>query len=135
MDAGPIVEVLPPVVEQAKRGVPGFFQIDNLLAYENGLLIVAAWFLTELLSRVTKGVTFVARLLPLVPTVICVALVFLTTEWQPEATDGERVILGVLLGMMTVNGHVLAKRWGLHDFLPFMRAKPEQDAEEDAPPS
>lgn len=113
------------------NGVPGFLQLDNLLAYQNGLLVMAAWFITEIISRSTRGVIVMQRVLPALPILVCEVLVFATTSWQPTATNGERMLLGVLLGALTVNGHMLAKKWGLQDLLPFMKER-AQDGDGEA---
>ena len=122
MDAGPLVEVT--------RGLgPGFFNLENLLMPQNIALIVVSWALTELIARSSRGFSFVQeRLLPVLPVAFCVAFVFATTSWQPTATYGERVLLGTLLGTVTVWGHMAAQSSGLHALLPFMK-RPREAAE------
>lgn len=100
---------------------PGFFNLDNMLAPQNVALIVVSWSLTELISRSSKGFTFVReRLLPVLPLMFCVLFVLATASWQPRATLGERLLLGALLGTVTVWGHMAAQKVGLHKLLPFM---------------
>lgn len=101
---------------------PGFFNLDNLLMPQNIAVIVAAWSLTELVARSSKGLAFVRdRLLPLLPVAFCLLFVFATAHWQPAATNGERLLLGALLGTVTVWGHMAAQKTGLHGLLPFMQ--------------
>lgn len=110
-------------MEQVGVG-PGFFNIDNVLAFQNALLIVLAWSITELFSRATRkmgNADVRACILTLLPLVLCVAFVLGTAHWQPTATTGERVLLGCLLGTFTVWGHMVAKSTGLHDKLPILK--------------
>jgi len=132
MDAGTILDAgiqlaFPEVavVAEPMQGVgPGFFNIDNVLAYQNAVLIVAAWSITEMLSRATRkmgNADIRASILTLLPLGLCVAFVLGTAHWQPTATTGERVLLGCLLGTFTVWGHTVAKSTGLHDKLPILK--------------
>lgn len=117
---------------------PSFFNLDNMLAPQNVALIVVSWSLTELVSRSSVGLPVVrVRLLPILPVVFCELFVFATAGWQPQATFGERVLLGALLGTVTVWGHMAAQKTGLHKLLPFMNpvtvteenpSKPKKDA-------
>jgi hypothetical protein len=106
---------------------PGFFNLDNLMMPQNVALMVVSWALTELVSRATRSSPFVKQhVLPLLPVAFCELFVFLTANWQPEATVGERALLGALLGTVTVWGHVAAGKAGLQKFLPF--GQPAEDA-------
>lgn len=125
LDAGPAI---PDAVVRPTGVGPGFFNLDNMLRAQNVVVVVASWSVTELISRAGRGLTFVReRLLPVLPLIFCELLVFATASWQPEATHGERALLGALLGTVTVWGHQAAKRAGLHDLLPFMRDKATDD--------
>ena len=111
---------------------PGFFNLSNVLVPQNVALIVVAWSLTELISRASKGLPFVQeRMLPVLPVLFCVAFVFATSSWQPSATYGERMLLGSLLGTVTVWGHMTAQATGLHRLMPFMRAGKNGAADDD----
>lgn len=113
---------------------PGFFNLDNMLAPQNIALIVVSWALTELISRSSKGLVFVReRLLPILPVVFCELFVFLTANWQPHATVGERALLGALLGTVTVWGHMVAQKAGLHAFMPFMKKAPVSEENDTEP--
>lgn len=111
---------------------PSFFNLDNMLVPQNVALIVVSWSLTELISRSSKGLTFVRkRLLPVLPLIFCMLFVFATASWQPHATHGERLLLGALLGTVTVWGHMAAQKAGLHKYLPFMNPVVVDDATEE----
>lgn len=103
---------------------PGFFNTDNLLMPQNAMLMSLAWGLTEMASRgsrkMSKGDLRELTLMTL-PAFLCLCFVFLTSNWQPHATTGERVLLGITLGVCTVFGHMFAKKTGMHDKLPFLK--------------
>ena len=115
---------------------PGFFNTDNLLMPQNAMLMSLAWGLTEMASRGTRKMSKAdlrELVLMLLPVLLCVFFVFLTANWQPQATTGERVLLGIALGVSTVFGHMFAKKTGLHDKLPLVKllmAEP-QDGSDD----
>jgi hypothetical protein len=124
------------VVTHAQGLGPGFFNIDNLLMPQNMVVIMASWSLTEMFSRVFKGAPFLDRVIIFLPLVFSLAIVFLTAERQPQATWGERVLLGTLLGTVTVWGHIAGKKTGLlSPTLPpvFGVVQPTAEVESEAP--
>jgi len=103
---------------------PGFFNTDNLLMPQNAMLMSLAWGLTEMASRGTRKMSKTdlrELVLMMLPVLLCVFFVFLTANWQPHATTGERVLLGIALGVCTVFGHNIAKKTGMHDKLPLVK--------------
>ena len=103
---------------------PGFFNTDNLLMPQNAMLMSLAWGLTEMSSRTMRKMTSSDKrelVLMMMPVFLCTFFVFLTSNWQPHATTGERVLLGITLGVCTVFGHMFAKKTGMHDKLPFLK--------------
>jgi hypothetical protein len=101
-----------------------FFDLQNLLSYQNVLVIVAAWTIITTLRKMapsffTAGIG--QRLLPLLPLVVCQALVWATMVWQPTSTVGEKILLGFVLGALTSNAHSVLRRFGLHEVVPGLR--------------
>ncbi len=111
----------------------GLFNLDVLLSYQNVLVIVAAWTLITTSKRMVPEFfesKAGKRFLPILPVLVCEALVFATMAFQPHMFTGERALLGVVLGTLTANVHTLAKRFGLHDLVPALRkGVPEGDEE------
>ena len=109
----------------ATKGLgPGFFNTDNLLMPQNAMLMSLAWGLTEMASRGTRKMSkgdLRELVLMVLPVLLCIFFVFLTANWQPQATAGERVLLGIALGVSTVFGHMFAKKTGMHDKLPLLK--------------
>lgn len=101
-----------------------FFELSNLLTYQNVLVIVAAWFVVTTLRKMAPAF-FVEgvgeKLLPLMPILVCQILVWATVRWQPDASWGERVLLGLVLGALTANAHTILRRFGLQELIPGLR--------------
>jgi len=106
---------------------PGaFFDLQNLLTYQNVLVVIAAWFVIETAKKI--GPDFWrskpgSRLLSLMPMTVCQALVWVTMPWQPDSTTGEKVVLGFVLGFLTAHAHDVLKRFGLHEYVPVLGRK------------
>jgi hypothetical protein len=137
-DAGTALLVTIP--EAAHHGLgPGFFNLENMLSYQNGILIMAAWAITEMVSRATRKMSNAdlrTSVLMIMPLLLCIAFVLGTSNWQPEATVGERLLLGSLLGSVTVWGHKIAKATGMHDKIPLLNLiMAEKDDEEPDEPN
>lgn len=130
---------------------PGFFNTDNLMRPENLTLMVASWGVTEMASRSTrkmKAADLRESILMVLPLALCIVFVFATANWQPDATGGERFLLGCMLGIATVFGHNFAKASGMHDKVPLLKlimtekgdspaspASPSESPQGPAPPS
>lgn len=101
-----------------------FFALENLLTYQNVLVIIAAWFAVTTLRKMFPRF-FVerwgSRILPVLPAIVCQILVWATVQWQPEASAGERVLLGLVLGAFTANAHSILRRFGLQELIPGLR--------------
>lgn len=98
-----------------------FFKLENLLSYQNVLVIIAAWFIVTTLRKMFPAFFVVGwgeRLLPLLPAAVCQVLVWVTVRWQPDAEWGERVLLGLVLGALTSHAHSVLRRLGLQQFIP-----------------
>ncbi len=109
----------------------GLFNLDVLLSYQNVLVVIAAWTLITISKKVVPeffSSQAGGRILPVLPVLVCEALVFATMSLQPEMFMGERALLGVVLGTLTANVHTLAKRFGLHDLVPALRDPEEKVA-------
>jgi len=101
-----------------------FFELENLLTYQNVLVMIGTWVLVVTARKTapkffTDG--FGKRLLPLMPLVFAQALVWATIRFQPDATVGERIILGIILGAIAANGHSVLKRFGLTGLIPGLK--------------
>ena len=97
-----------------------FFDIKTLLSYQNVLVMLACWFVIQTLKRLGKDFwagSVGQKLIVLMPHAVCQVAVWTTVKWQPDATVGERVVLGIVLAMGTANLHDIAKRLGLQGFL------------------
>jgi hypothetical protein len=118
---------------------PGFFNTDNLLMPQNAMLMSLAWGLTEMASRGTRKMSkgdLRELVLMGLPVLLCTFFVFLTANWQPHATTGERMLLGIALGVCTVFGHMFAKKTGMHDKIPFLKvimAEPQDEKNSSEP--
>lgn len=100
------------------------FNLDILLSYQNILVVIAAWTLISILKKVVPEITknkWGKRILPVLPVLVCEALVFATMAMQPDMHLAERALLGVVLGTLTANVHTIAKRFGLQDLVPALR--------------
>lgn len=101
-----------------------FFDLKNLLTYQNVLVIVATYSLV-VMSRKVAPRFFVEglgnRLLPVMPVIYSQGLVWATMSFQPTATIGERILLGIVLGAIASNGHSVLKRFGFNDIVPGLR--------------
>lgn len=107
-----------------------FFELGNLLTYQNMLVIIGAWFIIETTKKMGGGfhkTTWGKRLLPLLPVIICEIMVWATVKWQPESTPGEKILLGLVLGACTANAHTIFKRFGLTDYIPVLGEKGGDD--------
>lgn len=112
-------------METQNAGV--LFELQNLLTYWNVLLVVAVWTVVQTIRGMFPGWLSkggkLASVVPALPIVICSAAVWIPGPWlTSDASWGERVVLGVVLGALTANGHSIVKKTGLHNFLPsFMK--------------
>ena len=116
-----------------------FFDLKNLLTYQNVLVIIGAWFVITTLRKMFDKF-FTAnpgkRLLPIMPILVCQAFVWLTVKWQPTSTWQEKILLGVVLGACTANAHTILRKFGLHDYIPGLRPgdkgfKPKEPASQE----
>lgn len=106
-----------------------FFDLQHLLTYQNVLVVMAAWFIIETLKKLVPEFwrsKIGSRVLVLMPMAVCQLLVWCTIAWQPEASWGERLMLGFVLGFLTAHAHDVLKRFGLHDYLPVLGTKLKQ---------
>ena len=94
--------------------------VSNILNYKNYLIIIAAWSLVLLCRKTfpkffTEG--FGIRVLPILPTVFSSTGVWMISEsgWR------EKVLMGLVLGTITANGHQILKRLGITDKIPGLR--------------
>jgi len=98
-----------------------FFDLKNLLTYQNVLVIMGAWFIVETLKLMTPKFWLSkhgANLLRLMPMIVCQGLVWVTIKWQPDASVGERILLGIVLGGLTAHSHDILKQFGLQKYVP-----------------
>jgi hypothetical protein len=106
--------------------VGAFFDLKHLLTYQNVLVVIAAWNIIEMFKRMAPDFwrsKFGARVLVLMPMLVCQALVWGTVKWQPAASWGERVLLGLVLAFLTAHAHDVLKRFGLHEYVPVFGRK------------
>jgi len=122
-------------METQNAGV--LFELQNLLTYWNVLLIVAVWSLVQTVRGISPQLFGkegkLHRVVPAMPMVACSAAVWIPGPWlEASASWGEKVVLGVVLGAITANGHSIVKRTGLQNLLPgFMKIeKGNDDGEE-----
>lgn len=84
-----------------------------LLTKENLAVMVAAWTILSVAKRVLPGLfqkSVMARLLPLLPMLLCMAMVWLPGI-RPEGVDwGWLLVLGVVLGWGVGNLHKVLKQ-------------------------
>lgn len=116
----------PIVAPDAAVQAAAFFQLESLLSYQNVLLILAAWNLIEVAKKLWPSFwrgKVGSKLLVLMPMLVCQALVWATARWQPESTWGEKLVLGLVLAFMTAHAHDVLKRFGLHEYIPFLGVK------------
>lgn len=74
----------------------------------NIVIIGAAMSITEAFKRAFDGTSMAhlgARILPFVPLVLCVGLTFIPRESAQAMLWGDKLVLGLTLGMGTVWGH------------------------------
>lgn len=98
-----------------------FFRLENLLTYQNVLLVVAVWFVIETAKKLFRSffqTTLGSRLLVLMPMALAQIGVWTTVPWQPASTTGEKVVLGLVLAFLTAHVHDIARRFGFQDLLP-----------------
>jgi hypothetical protein len=101
-----------------------FFDLKNLLVYQNVLVIISSWFIITTLRKTFHGFFtdgLGRKLLPLMPIVTCEAMVWATIKWQPDSSTGEKILLGLVLGAMTANAHTVLRKFGLHDYIPGLK--------------
>jgi hypothetical protein len=102
------------------------FALSNLLSQQNVLIVVAAWFTLEILKTLFKSFwagPIGQKLIVVMSVPICQIAVWTTVAWQPTATYGERVVLGLVLAAVTAKGHTIFKRFGLLKYLPVLGVK------------
>lgn len=107
-----------------------FFNLDNLLAGENILVIIGAWLFTELVKRVVLAIGFpekgriVGAVPALVPLIAAQVLLFIVLPWMPVGTViGQRFVLGLVLGFASTHATLLLKRLGLGHLVEFVMGK------------
>jgi hypothetical protein len=109
-----------------------FFDLKNLLTYQNVLVVIAAWFILETLKKLAPDFwrgKVGQKLIVLMPMVICQALVWVTVTWQPETSPGERIVLGLVLAFLTAHAHDVLKRFGLHKYVPVLGQKLKESSD------
>lgn len=113
-----------------------FFDLKSFLSYQNVMLMIACWGLITTAKKMAPAFfdgPIGSRLLPVLPMVLCQAGVWLTVTWQPDASVGERITLGIVLGMGTANIHSILKRLGVPvNLLQKGEQAPAQDGKEDS---
>ena len=100
-----------------------FFDLKNLLTYQNVLIVIAVWFVIQTLKRMFKSFWAGAvgqKLIVFLPMVLCQIAVWTTVSWQPDSTAGEKVVLGFVLAFLTAHAHDVLKRFGLHKYVPVL---------------
>ena len=93
-----------------------FFDLKTLLTYQNVMVMLSSWAVIETAKKMFPPFfrsPVGLRILPALPMLVCLAGVWLTSSWQPDATVGERVTLGIVLGAGTANLHAILKRLGV----------------------
>jgi len=101
----------------------GFFELDHLLSYQNVLVILAAWSMIQTGKLLFP--TFFAsergkKWLVLLPGILCQIAVWGTMRWQPDASVGERVVLGIVLATFTAHAHDVLRRFGISAYVPVL---------------
>ena len=117
--------------ETTAAAVGTFFDLKKLFAYQNLMVVVGAWFVIETLKKAFTKFWRGAvgqKLIVFMPILVCEALIFATMKWQPDTTVGERVVLGLVLGMATAHPHDILKRMGLLKYVPVLGVKLKEGA-------
>lgn len=115
------------------------FDLSQLLTYWNVLLIACVWagiqYARKLFPRLLGPDGVYARFLPLLPEIVCVAFMWVPGPWlAPGTMWGQRVILGLVLGMCTSKFHVVTSKLGLQDFVG-VEVDPDKRTTPPTPPS
>lgn len=112
------------------------FDLTNLLSYQNVMVIIACWSLVVVARKAAPKFfdgTIGKGLLPIMPVMFGEGLVWATMSYQPDASVGERILLGIVLGTIAANGHTVLKRFGLHGLIPGLREGDRGMGEADEP--
>lgn len=109
------------------------FDLTKIFTYWNLLLIVGVWTLVRTLTKAFPSLVdkqhLANKVIAFLPITLCSGAMWIPGPWLPaEASIGEKVVLGLALGALTLNGDVIAKKIGLQKFLPdFTKPKPKEE--------